>query len=126
MFFDQVDEDQPEELQNVRKDLNGCFDEMECFLLPYPGKARSSHSLKRTNYNFEGREVTNPAFKGLGSEIDPEFLEHLKAFIPTVLSSSSITVKTSSGREVRCKDMIQYFKSYMTVLNVSIIHLSKI
>jgi len=95
-----VDEDQPEELQNVRKDLNGCFDEMECFLLPYPG-----------------REVTNPAFKGLGSEIDPEFLEHLKAFIPTVLSSSSITVKTSSGREVRCKDMIQYFKSYMTVLN---------
>ena len=38
MLYDQVDEDQPEELQDVRRDLDGCFDEMECFLLPYPGK----------------------------------------------------------------------------------------
>ena len=33
-----VDDEQPEELQNVRKDLSECFRDMKCFLLPYPGK----------------------------------------------------------------------------------------
>ena len=36
-LVEQVNDEQPEELQNVRKDLTSCFDKMECFLLPYPG-----------------------------------------------------------------------------------------
>merc|ERR1719186_855410 len=33
-----VDDEQPEELQSLRKYLTSCFNEMESFLLPYPGR----------------------------------------------------------------------------------------
>jgi len=95
-----VDEDQPEELQSLRKDLTGCFSDMNCFLLPYPG-----------------RSVTNPAFTGLTTELDQEFVEYLEMFVPTILSPESLTVKKAGGRTVRCKDMVHYFKSYMEILN---------
>jgi len=95
-----VEEEQPEELQTLRKDLLNCFESMECFLLPYPGRA-----------------VTNPAFKGLGSEMDPEFLDHLNDFMKTVLAPDALTVKKVGGREVRCKDMIHFIKSFFEVLN---------
>ena len=43
-----VDDEQPEELQNVRKDLSECFRDMKCFLLPYPGKDRlDQHQVTR-------------------------------------------------------------------------------
>jgi len=95
-----VEDEQPEELQNVRKDLSECFSDMKCFLLPYPG-----------------RSVTNPAFTGLATELDPEFVEYLGMFVPTVFSSGNLTVKKSGGRALRCKDMVHYFKSYMDILS---------
>jgi len=73
---------------------------MECFLLPYPG-----------------RSVTNPAFTGLAADLDPEFLDHLTAFVPTIMSPQALTAKMAGGREVSCKDMVHYFKSYMQILS---------
>jgi len=96
----EVNDEQPEELQTVRKDLTSCFDKMECFLLPYPG-----------------RGVTNPAFTGLAVDMDSEFVEHLKMFLPTIMSPKSLSVKMAAGREVRCKDMVHYFKLYMEILS---------
>ena len=63
--------------------------------------------------------MTNPAFTGLTTELDQEFVEYLEMFVPTILSPESLTVKKAGGRTVRCKDMVHYFKSYMEILNVS-------
>ena len=65
-----------------------------------------------------GRSVTNPAFTGLATELDPEFVEYLGMFVQTILSSENMTVKRSGGRVLRCKDMVHYFKSYMDILSV--------
>ena len=54
--------------------------------------------------------------------MDSEFLEHLKTFLPTILSPQSLTVKMAGGRQVRCKDMVHYFKLYMEILSVSILN----
>merc|ERR1712215_625135 len=40
-----------------------------------------------------------------------------QGFLPTVLSPETLTVKMSGGRQVRCKDMVHYFKSYMEILS---------
>ena len=69
--------------------------------------------------SYLGRKVTNPAFTGLAADLDPEFLDHLAGFIPTILGPQILTAKMAGGREVRCKDMVQYFKSYMQILSVS-------
>ena len=50
--------------------------------------------------------------------MDPEFLDHLNDFMKTVLAPDALTVKKVGGREVRCKDMIHFIKSFFEVLNV--------
>ena len=50
-----VEEEQPEELQTLRKDLLNCFESMECFLLPYPGKGfkHKIFTSSRVNVTFK-------------------------------------------------------------------------
>ena len=48
-------------------------------------------------------------------------MEHLQGFLPTVLSPETLIVKMSGGRQVRCKDMVHYFKSYMEILSVRLL-----
>lgn len=93
-------DDEHEEIQKRRSSLKSCFSEMSCFLLPHPGR----------------NVATNPHFTGHLKDIDPEFLEHLEAFVPTVLAPEALKVKKAGGKAVRCKDMVQYFKSYMEIL----------
>lgn len=94
----QVTEDQPEELQTLRKDLKSSFDDISCFLLPYPGRA-----------------VTNPAFTGSLKGVDLEFQEHMASLVPSLLGPESIIAKKDMGDSVRCKDMVHYFQSYMKI-----------
>ena len=57
----QVKQNQPEELQYVRKHIHNCFSNLGCFLLPHP-------SLK---------VATNPSFDGRLKDIDEEFKREL-------------------------------------------------
>ena len=54
-FWMKVEEEQPEELQTLRKDLLNCFESMECFLLPYPGKGfkHKIFTSSRVNVTFK-------------------------------------------------------------------------
>jgi len=96
----EIEENQHPELKNLRKNISNCFSEMSCFLLPHPG-----------------RDVaTKPSFTGQLANIDPEFLDFVRLLMPTLLSSESIKVKKSGGKNVKCKEIVQFFKSYMDVL----------
>jgi len=94
-----VEEKQHPELQALRKGLSSCFSEMSNFLLPHPGR----------------HVATNPHFKGNLKQIDEEFLEHVQALMPSVLSPSNLVVKAMGGKEVKAKEIVQYFKSYMEI-----------
>jgi len=94
-----TDDKQHAELTALRSNLTNCFSEMECFLLPHPGK----------------HVATNPKFKGTLSDIDEEFLEHLKEFMPLLLSSKNLVIKSQGGKEVKAKEIVQFYKSYMEI-----------
>lgn len=94
-----VEEKQHAELQALRKGLTSCFSDMTNFLLPHPGR----------------HVATNPNFKGNLSQIDEEFLEHIKEFTPAVLSPRNLVVKVMGGKEVKAKEIVQYYKSYMEI-----------
>lgn len=92
-----------------------------------------------------GRNVaTNPNFKGNLKLIDEEFLEHIQAFMTSLLHPRfcshhitdpylafpscpltvlpvfrNLVVKVMGGKEVKAKEMVQYFKSYMEVFKVT-------
>jgi len=94
-----VEEKQHAELQALRKGLTSCFSDMTNFLLPHPGR----------------HVATNPNFKGNLSQIDEEFLEHIKEFTPALLSPRNLVVKVMGGKEVKAKEIVQYYKSYMEI-----------
>ena len=64
-----------------------------------------------------GRAVaTKPTFNGELSDIDPEFLDHMKELVPHLLEPGRLRVKEAGGKSVKCKELVQCFKSYMDVL----------
>ncbi|KAM3931538.1 atlastin-2 isoform 1-T1 [Leptodactylus fuscus] len=95
----QINQDQHEELQNVRKHIHSCFTNIGCFLLPHPG-------LKvATNPNFDGRLV----------DIDDEFKKELQNLVPLLLSSENLVEKEIGGSKVTCRDLLEYFKAYIKI-----------
>lgn len=94
-----VNEKQHPELQSLRKHINSCFDKIEGFLLPHPGL----------------KVATDRNFKGGLKDIEPLFKGYLKEFMPLVLSPENIVVKKISGNEVKCKDLLEYFRAYVAI-----------
>ncbi|KAJ8723619.1 hypothetical protein PYW07_007599 [Mythimna separata] len=96
-----VREGQHEELQRVRQDIARCFEDVTCFLMPYPGTKVS----------------TDPQFSGKLSDIDGEFKSCLKKLVPMLLAPENLVTKKIGGQTVKARDLLNYFKSYVEVFN---------
>ncbi|CAG2102835.1 unnamed protein product, partial [Medioppia subpectinata] len=95
-----IKENQAVELQRLRQNIRSYFSDIGCYLMPYPG-----------------REVaTNKDFNGRVADIDSEFVDCLKTFVPLMLDSKNVVVKEIGGRQVTGKDLLEYFKVYYNVL----------
>lgn len=95
----QEDEDDPESSDNkTRRRIESCFEEKNCFLLPYPGERVSV-------------EEGGP-FTGQISDMKENFVEHLRVFVPRVLSPRNLLVKRIGGEPVNGQSLLEYFKVY--------------
>lgn len=94
-----INDRQPLQLQRVRKHIKSCFSSIDCFLMPHPGK----------------KVATNPTFDGRISDIDEDFLDQLKIFVPLMLSPANIVLKEISGCEVTGRQLLEYFKVYINI-----------
>jgi hypothetical protein len=81
-----------------------------------PRPAFSSGLKVATDRNFDGKL----------RDIEPLFKEYLNAFIPLVLSPSNILVKKISGSEVKCRDLLRYFRAYVDIFQVPVSRFFKI
>lgn len=88
-----------EELQEVRKHIRSCFEQISCFLMPHPGLAVARHK----------------AFDGRLADIDKEFLQNLEDLAPLLLSPENLVVKSINGTHVTCKGLLEYFKAYINI-----------
>jgi len=95
----EVSERQHPELQNLRRHIKNCFSSIEGFLMPHPGL----------------RVSTDPAFDGRMKDIESVFTEKLAEFVPLLLAPDNVVVKRIGGNEVRCKEIINFFKAYIDV-----------
>ncbi|XP_053613582.1 atlastin-like isoform X2 [Plodia interpunctella] len=99
----EVHEGQHHELQTLRRHIAACFEEVACFLMPHPGL----------------RVATNPDFNGKLDDISPEFKLYLKQLVPMLLAPHSLVPKRIGGQQVRARELLQYFRSYMNIFNGS-------
>ena len=101
-----VDDKMHPELQALRKGLTSCFSEMANFLMPHPGR----------------HVATNPNFKGDIKQVDEEFIDYIKQLMPALLSSENLVIKEMGGKEVKSKQIVQYYKSYMEIFKVLLMY----
>jgi atlastin len=94
-----IKENQPTQLQRVRRHIRSCFSDIECFLMPHPGP----------------KVATNPRFDGRLRDIDAEFIEQLQILVPLMLDPKNLVVKEIGGRKVTGKQLMEYFKVYINV-----------
>ena len=99
-----VSDKQHPELQALRKHIAACFGKIDCYLMPHPGL----------------RVATDPRFDGSLKHIEAGFKQHLKNFIPFILSPSKIEVKKISGNPVKCKELVGFFKAYIEIFKVNL------
>eukprot|EP00096_Caligus_rogercresseyi_P004699 TRINITY_DN1910_c0_g1_i1.p1 TRINITY_DN1910_c0_g1~~TRINITY_DN1910_c0_g1_i1.p1 ORF type:complete len:527 (-),score=169.95 TRINITY_DN1910_c0_g1_i1:378-1958(-) len=95
----EVSDRQHPELQSLRKHISACFSDIQGFLLPHPGL----------------KVATDPNFKGAIKDIEPDFIRHLKDFIPLNLSPDNVVLKKISGESIKCKELLPFFKAYMEI-----------
>ncbi|CAK1547516.1 unnamed protein product [Leptosia nina] len=99
----QLQNNQHEELQSLRRHIKECFEEIGCFLMPHPGLI----------------VATDPQFTGTLADISSEFKTSLRELVPMLLAPDNLICKKIAGQLLKAKDMVHYFKAYMTVFNGS-------
>uniref|UniRef100_A0A7E4ZT60 GB1/RHD3-type G domain-containing protein n=1 Tax=Panagrellus redivivus TaxID=6233 RepID=A0A7E4ZT60_PANRE len=90
---------QHKELRQLREQIKTSFESIQCFLMPHPGL-----KVARDQY-----------FRGELNEIEEDFQANLKVLIPSLLDSNNLVVKTVNGLPITCRELLQYFKSYVDI-----------
>ena len=66
------------------------------------------------------RVATDPRFDGKLRDMETSFKDHLKSFVPLLLSPSNIEIKKISGNDVKCKELVGFFKAYIDIFKVCV------
>lgn len=85
------------ELKQVREYIKDTFEDISCFLMPYPGKA----------------VARNSSFDGRWSEIDEEFVDAMKELLPLILTPEKLIKKSINGVAIKAFEISIYIKQYV-------------
>lgn len=90
---------QNEEHMILREQMQSHFEEIDCFLLPYPGR----------------QVATGQAENGYLPEMEDDFKHHLQAFVASVLTGDKLVTKRINGQEIPFKNWVTYFSKHAKI-----------
>ncbi|XP_031633228.1 atlastin-like [Contarinia nasturtii] len=93
--------DHTTEMKQLRSRLKASFNEIGAYLMPSPGSAVAT-----------GRNINGDL-----SQIDAEFIEHLKSLVPSILAPENLILKKINGQKIRARDLVTYLQTYVTIFN---------
>ncbi|XP_077531304.1 atlastin-1-like isoform X2 [Haemaphysalis longicornis] len=94
----------PPELQELHDSISSAFKDIDCFLLPHPG-----------------REVaTATSTDGALCKADDDFLDSLNHFFCFLLTPEKLVVKEVCGKEITCEALANEFKILMDTVTTKI------
>ncbi|CAO1438850.1 unnamed protein product [Diamesa serratosioi] len=94
-----IENNQKSELKTVRQFINASFEQINCCLMPHPGKAVARSS------KYDGR----------WSKMDEEFKEELVLLIPKLLAPENLVLKKINSKDLNGFEMKEYIESYFTL-----------
>lgn len=90
---------QHEELKTLRSQIRQCFEKINGFLLPHPGK----------------KATTGDSFDGKLEDLKPKFIQGVKELLQSVLAKQNIKVKKINGRNITIKEFKHLFFAYWSI-----------
>jgi len=90
-------EKQTADMLTLRENIKSSFDDIEAFLMPFPGKSVAQEK------NFKGNVM----------EIDPDFLNCVKDLVPSIFYPEKLIVKRINGEKVRAREFVIYLEEYV-------------
>ncbi|XP_070497556.1 atlastin-1-like [Chironomus tepperi] len=107
MNFLEISRDQTEELKSVREFIHTSFEELSCFLLPFPG-----------TFVTGAKKLNGEVYDGSHKIMDEDFKIHIRALIERLLSPDRLVLKKFNGCSIKgadfCDVIVQYFKLFQT------------
>ncbi|VDK75705.1 unnamed protein product [Litomosoides sigmodontis] len=96
---------QSNELRVVRKEIQRCFEQTLCFLLPHPGHRVADHE----------------SFKGLVKDLRPLFKEEVKKMTAHLLNPQALQPKMVNGKTVTCRKIADMFREFAKAFDSCVI-----
>lgn len=93
--------EQTNDMKQLRTRIDSSFDEINAFLMPYPG------TIVAQNNNFTGDL----------NQIHPDFLKYVKELTPAIFDPRKVTIKKINGQKVRVRDLVPYLEAYINIFN---------
>lgn len=93
-------DEQTKEMQQLRTRIQSSFNEINAFLMPYPGSI-----------------VAHGNFTGNIQQIDPEFRKYVKELTFTIFAPENLVVKKINDQKLRARDLVQYLQKYVEIFN---------
>lgn len=89
------------EMHQLRKRIKSSFDQINAFLLPYPGP-----------------DVANGSYVGGDlKQIDQKFVTYLKELVPSIFAPENLIVKKITGQTIRVRNLMTYLETYVNLFN---------
>lgn len=89
------------QMRELRERINSSFEEISAFLMPHPGMT----------------VAVGNKFTGDLKQIDAEFLTYVNQLVPEICAPKNLVIKKINGRNVRARNLVQYFKDYLDIFN---------
>ena len=89
--------------RKLRKQMKECFEDIDCFLFPYPGKSAREKS-------FTGSVIN-------ASEDFRSFAQEIQNCIEKLVNPDNFPFKTLNGNVLSAKDVLDIFRSYTEIFN---------
>lgn len=81
------------EVQGLRTQIESNFDEVNAFLLPYPGNTQAQNSL------------------------NPVFIKYIKELVPLILAPENLSIRTINGKKMQAHHFASYLNEMSKIFN---------
>ncbi len=92
---------QSAEMHELRDRIKSSFENIDAFLMPYPGIAVA-----------EGRNTNGDL-----QQMDQRFVQSVKEIVPLLFAPENLVVKHINGQKIHARDFLMYLKEYAKIFN---------
>jgi atlastin len=100
-MYEVIHPNRAEDLQSTRAQISRCFEQVDCFLLPHPGL-----------------DVPEKTYDGAIKSIRSHFRGMLNRYV-RLLFDQELEPKSIQGRSIKGTELVEYFKSYVSMFQDS-------